>query len=169
MKVAVGTVLLVGVALTGGLLLFAQTTSNLEGVWQIQQVTPRNGEPVNRTPLPSLVIFTTEHYSWIRIAGTQAPRNFGKHWLPTDAEKLARYDAMFVNAGTYEINEGALTMRPVVARVPEFVGGNIEYRYRLAGDTLTLTGLDEHSFDGVQAPWAKIGQAATLTLVRITP
>ena len=125
MKLAVGTVLSVAVALTGGLLLFAQTTSNLEGVWQIQRVAPGNGEPINRTPLPSLVIFTTEHYSWIRIAGTQAPRNFVKHWLPTDAEKLARYDAMFVNAGTYAINEGTLTMTPVVARVPEFVGATL--------------------------------------------
>ena len=76
---------------------------------------------------------------------------------------------MFVNSGTYEIGEGTLTMTPVVATVPEFVGGNIEYRYRLVGDALTLTGLDEHPFDGVQAPWRKMREAATLALGRIAP
>ena len=108
-----------------------------------------------------------EHYSLVRIAGTEAPRRFETHWLPTDAEKLARYDAMFVNAETYDVVADRLTMLPSVARVPEFVGGSLEYRYRLEEDVLTLTGMDEHSFDGVQAPWATRGEGNTLTLRRV--
>jgi len=141
----------------------------LEGVWQIQQITPKDGGPVNRNPLPSLVIFTPEHYSMVWMAGSEAPRAFAKHWVPTDAEKIARYDAILVNSGTYETGQGKLTMTPIVARVPEFIGGTIEWEYRLSGDVLVLTFLDEHSFDGVQAPHAKSGGGVILSLDRIAP
>ena len=159
--------LLLAVMLMGSLFLSAHTPSGLEGVWRISQSDAADGGSVNRAPLSNLVIFTPEHYSLVRIAGTEAPRRFETHWLPTDAEKLARYDAMFVNAGTYDVAADRLTMMPSVARVPEFVGGSLEYRYRLEEDVLTLTGMDEHSFDGVQAPWATRGEGNTLTLRRV--
>ncbi len=167
MRLLMGMTSLLAVMLAGRFFLFAQTPSNLEGVWKIQQSATADGGLVNQTPLSNLVIFTPEHYSLVRIAGSEGPRRFETHWLPTDAEKLARYDAMFVNAGTYEIEADRLTMMPIVARVPEFVGGSLEYQYRLNGDVLTLTGVDEHSFDGVQAPWATRGEGTTLTLGRV--
>ena len=145
----------------------AHTPSGLEGVWCISQSDAADGGSVNRAPLSNLVIFTPEHYSLVRIAGTEAPRRFETHWLPTAAEKLARYDAMFVNAGTYDVVADRLTMMPSVARVPEFVGGSLEYRYRLEEDVLPLTGMDEHSFACVQAPWATRGEGNTLTLRRV--
>jgi len=169
MKLTVATVLSVAVTLGGGLLLYAQSTPTLEGVWQIRETASKGGGPANRNPLPSLVIFTPGHYSMVWMFGSEAPRSFAKQWFPTDAEKIARYDTLGVNSGTYVKGQGKLTMTPIVARVPEFIGGTIEWEYRLSGDVLVLTFLDEHSFDGVQAPHAKSGGGVIMTLGRITP
>ncbi len=149
------------------MLLFAQSAPKLEGVWQIQRITPKDGGPINRNPQPSLVKFTAKHYSMVWMPDSHATRALAERWRPTDAEKIARYDAIFVNTGTYEREEGKLTMTPIVARVPEFIGGTIEWGIRFSGDVLVLTGLDEHSFDDVQAPWAKSGGGVILSLGRI--
>ena len=137
------------------------------GVWKIAEVEPLDGSaPVNRSPLPNLVLFTEKHYSMVWLPGKEAQRAFATRWQPTDSEKIARYNAIVVNTGTYEVKDSILTMHPIVARVPEFMGGTFVHWLQLSGDTLRLTTLDEYSYDGVQAPWVKAGGGEKFTFVR---
>lgn len=142
-------------------------SAGVVGAWQIAEVELLDGSaPVNKDPLPNLVLFTDRHYSMVWLPGKEAQRAFATRWHPTDSEKVARYNAIVVNTGTYEVNDSILTMHPIVARVPEFMGGIFKHRLELSADTLRLTSLDEYSFDGVQAPWVKAGEGERLTLVR---
>ena len=74
-----------------------------------------------------------------------------------------------VNSGTYELaGDSLITLRPVVSRVPGFMGGGtLLYEFRVVGDTLNLTSLDEYSFDGIQAPWAASGSGVKLSLTKV--
>lgn len=140
-------------------------TEGLIGVWQIAQV--RHGERlVTDQSLPSMFIFTPGHYSMLWVLGAKSELPFAKRWAPTDEEKIERFNSLIVNSGTYEIAGDTLTMHPVVARVPDLVGGKQICLYNAAGDTLRLRFIDEYSFDGVQAPWVA-GGGLSLTLVRV--
>lgn len=86
--------------------------------------------------------------------------------MPTDEEKIARFNSLIVNAGSYSIEGSTLTAHPVVARMPDFVGGKLICDIRVDKDTMWLKFVDEYSFDGVQAPWVKDG-GLTLILERI--
>ena len=169
MKLTARVSMYVAVTFGASLLLFGQQPPTLEGVWEIARIQSKDGSAENRKPLPSLVIFTSEHYSMVWMPGSQATRAFEERWLPTDAEKIARYDEIRVNTGTYEKEESRLTMTPIVARVPEFVGGTIEWEYQLTEESLVLNFMDEHSFGGVQAPIVKANGGVILTLSRLAP
>lgn len=139
----------------------------IEGAWQIQSIATKDGSgPAIEDPLPNLFLFTAGHYSMVWMPGTESQRVYEERWKPTDAEKLARYDAIVVNSGTYEISDSTLTTHPIVARVPEFMGGRFVYEFRLTDETLQLTMVDEYSYDGVQAPWAAAGGGLVLILTR---
>lgn len=142
----------------------------LLGVWQIQKIesTGSAGTSINENPLPSLAVFTRSHYSLAWMPGTTGMRGFNERWVPTDEEMIQRYGEIIVNSGTYTRTDSEITARPVVSRVPEFMGGGrMVYEYRVDGDTLWLTSLDEYSFDGIQAPWAAAGSRKTLTLKKV--
>lgn len=144
--------------------------NSLLGVWQVRVIenTTSGDSSINRNPQPSLAIFTQSHYSLIWMPGTTGMRAFKQRWLPTDEEKIQRYGEIVVNSGTYTQTESTITAQPVVSRVPEFMGGGrLVYEYRVEGDTLSLTSLDEYSYDGIQAPWAAVGDRVTLTLTRV--
>lgn len=146
----------------------ARDPAGVAGVWQIKEIVSKDGSgPATQKPLPSLVIFTPRHYSMVWALGTESRRAFAERWNPTDAEKIERYNSFVVNSGTYEITDSTLTAHPIVARVPEFMGGTLVCEYRVEEDTLWLTMVDEYSYDGVQAPWVTSGGGLTLTLVRI--
>ena len=94
-------------------------------------------------------------------------RFFAERWNPTDTEKIRRFNSLVVNSGTYEIKGSILTAHPIVARIPEFVGGKLICEYRLENDTMRLAFIDEYSYDGIQAPWVTSGSGLILKLVRI--
>jgi hypothetical protein len=135
------------------------------GVWEIDQV--HHGDRlITDQSLPSLFIFTHDHYSMLWVLAAKPEQPFAKRWEPTDEEKLKRFNSLIVNSGTYEIAGDTLTMHPVVARVPDLVGGKQIGVYNTTNDTMRLHFVDEYSFDGVQAPWVA-GGGLSLTLVRI--
>ena len=137
------------------------------GVWSVKEVARLGrSEPLAYKPLPSIVIFTSMHYSMLWVFGKEPQRPFTARWNPTDTEKIDRFDSLVVNAGTYEIEGNTLIAYPVVARIPDFMGGKLICEYYIEEDTMTLKFVDEYSFDGVQAPWVKSGGLA-LTLIRI--
>jgi hypothetical protein len=138
------------------------------GVWQIKDLASKDGSGrMDSKPIPSLFIFTPHHYSMVWVGGTELQRTFAERWSPTDAEKIERYNSLVVNSGTYEIEDSTITVCPIVARVPEFMGGTLVFEYRVEDDILWLTMVNEYSYDGVQAPWVADNAGLILTLMRI--
>lgn len=117
----------------------------LDGAWQVIAVeVTGNGATAHKQPQPSLVLFSGEYYSWSRVT-TTSPRALFVAETPTDAERIAAYDSVLFNAGKYAVSDSILTVWPVVARSPNYMGGASEsYRYRLSGDTLWV---DQRSDD----------------------
>jgi hypothetical protein len=141
---------------------------DIVGVWQIKEVArQKGGEPVADMTIPSVFIFTPHHYSMVWLLSAEPQRAFAERWNPTDAEKIERYDSFVVNTGTYEITKSILTAHPIVARIPEFIGGRLVCEYQVEGDSLRLKFVDEYTYDGVRAPWVASGRGLILTLVRI--
>jgi len=144
-----------------------ENTESILGVWQVREIVRQD---VARShveyPLPSVFIFTEHHYSMMWLPSIESQRSFAERWNPTDQEKIERFNSLIVNAGSYEIKCSTLTAHPVVARIPDFVGGKLICEYRIENETMWLKFLDEYSFDGVQAPWVK-GGGLTLILERI--
>ena len=142
--------------------------AGIVGVWQIKEITNQDvSEPLVNDSLPSLFIFTPHHYSMVWVQSEEPQRAFVECWKPTDIEKIKRYDSIVVNSGTYEIKESYLTAYPIVARVPEFMGGRLICEFQVEEDTLKLKLLDEYTYDGVQAPCVTSGSGLILTLARI--
>jgi len=113
----------------------------LEGVWREAEivVTGRDASAI-QNPQPSLYIFTPTHYAMSGVL-VDHPRTLYKTIDPTKEEKIAAYDSFWSNAGTYEVTGDTVTIRPIIARVPNFMsGGFLKYEFRLDGDTLWLTG-----------------------------
>lgn len=141
--------------------------NDIVGVWMVKEVArQRRSEPITDKPLPSIIIFTLNHYCMVWAFGKEPQRPFTARWNPTDAEKIERFDSLVVNSGTYEIEGNTLIAHPIVARIPDFMGGKLICEYHIENNTLKLKFLDEYSFDGVQAPWVASG-GLVLTLVRI--
>jgi hypothetical protein len=86
-----------------------------------------------------LFIFTRGHYSFLRVLGAQ-PRVLFKGPNPTEQEKLAAYDSFTANSGTYDVTGTTLTVRPIIAKIPNYMAGGYEkYQFRISADTLWLT------------------------------
>lgn len=146
---------------------YGDSAKDMMGVWQIKEIARQgNSGSIGDKTLPNLVIFTDKYYSMIWIFGTEPKRPFAKRWNPTDIEKIRRFESLVVNSGTYEIKGSTLIAHPLVARIPELMGGKFVCDYRIKEDTMTLKFVDEYSFDGVQAPWVKSG-GLVLTLMRV--
>lgn len=137
------------------------------GVWQVKEIARQDSSgQIADKPLPSIIIFTPRHYSMVWVFGAELPRSFAERWSPTDAEKIERFNSLVVNSGTYEIEGNTLIAHPVIARIPDFMGGKLICEYHIEKETMRLKFVDEYSFDGVQAPWVKSG-GLILKLVRI--
>ena len=132
----------------------APAKDSLEGVWRITEIKVVNadGETLNSQPQPGFYIFTSGHYSAIWTPGTKPRVPFADVWQAIDEEKVAAYDTIIVNTGTYELTESMLVTHPLLAKVPGFAGGKASYKYRLDGDNLWLEDVDISSRTGVRLP-----------------
>lgn len=133
------TVVFVLVALAATVLAQSKAPTSLEGVWKVTEES-FSGATVstNTNPQPSLLIFTKGYYSFIRVVGLEA-RTLFKSTVPTNEEKLTAFDQFTASSGSYELAGTTLTIRPIVAKHPNFMaGGSEKYEVRLEGDTLWL-------------------------------
>jgi Lipocalin-like domain len=112
----------------------------IEGVWKVSEIVVTGaGASTISSPQPSLFIFTRSHYSIMYVPGSK-PRALKKAEAATTDEKIAAFDSFVANAGAYELAGSTLTIRPIVARDPNYmVGGFNKYQFRIDGNTLTLT------------------------------
>jgi len=140
----------------------------IQGVWTVAETRSAwdGGVHVNSAPQPGLYLFTRSHYSIVWIPTGEPRKESARPWFPTDLEKVHDFDTVIVNSGTYETTDSVLTTRPFVAKTPEFMGGWAAFRYRVAGDTLWMTGTDIYSRGGVRDPGVDAVRA-TVKLVRV--
>lgn len=124
----------------------------IEGVWKVAEIVVTGAEASNMAnPQPSLFIFAKSHYSMMWIHGNQ-PRALFKGEEPTNEEKIPAFDSFSANTGTYEVTDSTLTIRPIVARYPNYMaGGFSKYQFRIDGTTLWLTQKNSEL-------WTRIGQ-----------
>jgi hypothetical protein len=112
--------------------------SPLEGAWRATEIRGPDGATLSDPP--SLYLFTGNHYSIMRVAGQQPRPTFAAP-SPTDSEKITAFDTFIANAGSYELAGDTLIIQPIVSKHPNYMGGGQDkMQFRLAGDTLWLTG-----------------------------
>lgn len=139
-----------------GILLFVENNlyavDSIEGVWRITKITTSTsqGDNTHQHNLPSMIIFTRNHYSIIWMPGEELQKNYEKRWRPTDEEKIQSYNSIIVNAGTYYIEGNVITTKPQIAKTPDFIGGYAKFEFNSEGDNLKLTLTDNVSNDGIK-------------------
>ena len=112
----------------------------IEGVWKVTEIVVTGaGASTISNPQPGLFIFAKGHYSMMYVPNSQ-PRALFKAEEPTKEEKIPAFDSFVGNTGPYEISGSTLTIRPMVARYPNFMAGGFDkYQFRIEGNTLFLT------------------------------
>ena len=124
----------------------------LHGVWSMTTMTPGGGGATIDPSQPGLFIFTEGYYSAVYSPGADPRPLSAAGFNPTSEEKVAQYDTIIVNTGTYEASGSTITFRPMVAKSPEFIGGHSIMDYQINGDTLTLSVTSTVDADGVSPP-----------------
>jgi hypothetical protein len=88
---------------------------------------------------PGLYIFTKQHYSFARIQGQPLP-DYPSNDKATDADKVAVFNTLYLNTGTYTVTGTTLATRAMVAKSKFAIGGaGNQYEFAVSGNTLTLT------------------------------
>ena len=133
--------------------------SPLEGAWKLDSAVTfaPDGSNYNKHFQESFLLFSDRYYSMNWAYGDKTADFYKKRFQPTDTEKLARYNSLLVNAGTYTLTDTTLSIHPVFALVPEFSSGFGKFNYILSGDTLLLDWIKIVSADDIQDPWTAQG------------
>jgi hypothetical protein len=118
--------------------------ASIVGVWRVVEVTTTGpNAATNKTPQPSLYIFTAKHYSQIADTGVSPrPAMAQTEAAKATADQLrASWGPFFANAGTYEIKGGEIHRRAIVAKNPAGMtsGGIAVSSFQVEGNTLTMT------------------------------
>lgn len=112
----------------------------LEGVWKVSEIViTGNNASTMSNPQPGLIVFGKKYFSMMYVP-SEKERPIYAGTSPTPNEKIAAFDSLVANAGTYELSGKTLTIRPTVARNPGFTGGGYAtYTIRAEGKTVWLT------------------------------
>jgi hypothetical protein len=113
----------------------------LEGAWRVVEVvTAGPGARTISAPQPGLLLFTGGYYSYTLVTGDQ-PRPTPPGGLASAEQLLAAWNPFAANAGTFEVRDGTMIRRPIVAKSPDAMGPGLfnEYTFRLSADTLWIT------------------------------
>ena len=116
-----------------------QMKNPLMGAWKVTEIASPNSPPLTN-PQPGLYVFTEKHYSAVRLNGTKPLPSYASNDAATDAEKVASFDTLYVNAGGYAITGNMLTLSPMVAKSAFAMGAGrtVQYEFTVNGDSLTL-------------------------------
>ena len=117
----------------------AATGNPLVGAWRVTEIADANGPPVTN-PQPGLYIFTRQHYSFARINGARPLPVYPSNDKATDADKVAVFNALYLNSGTYTVTGNKLATKAMVAKSAFAIGGaGNQYKFTVTGNALVLT------------------------------
>jgi len=110
----------------------------LVGAWRVSEFADANGTITN--PQPGLYIFARQHYSFTRIQGTRPLPDYPSNDKATDADKVAVFNALYLNTGTYTVTGNSVATKAMVAKSKFAIGGaGNQYDFAVTGNTLVLT------------------------------
>ena len=141
----------------------ATSASPLEGAWVVTSLQSSEGEAIDPAG-PGQFIFLGGRYSAVYTVGVTERRKSEKAFDPTEEEMVEQYDTIIVNSGTYQVEGNELTLRPLVAKSPEYIGGSSTMEFSVDGDTLTTKIRQLTSVNGI-SPEGAID--STMTLRRV--
>jgi hypothetical protein len=101
---------------------------------------------------PGQFLFTDSRYAAVWVTQTEPRALAANPWAATREEMIANYQSLAANSGTYDVSESRLTIRPIVAKNPNFPGGQLTYEFRIEGDMLFLESIDERTAAGIVPP-----------------
>jgi hypothetical protein len=138
---------LIGIALVGALGISAAAQSkpgSVQGVWQTVELTITG--PGARTitlpePLANLTIFSGKHYTRVEVQ-TEKPRPILAAPANATADELrATWGPFVAEAGTFEVTDNTITMRPIASKNPAIMGPGVflTYSFKLEGTTMWVT------------------------------
>jgi hypothetical protein len=113
----------------------------LQGVWQVVEVAMTGPGARVVKPHSTLIIFSGRHYSRTEVHSEQ-PRPMLPDWANATADQLRAVWGPFVaEAGTFELRDDLLTLRPTVAKNPAAMvdAAFTALSYKLNANMLTLT------------------------------
>ena len=118
----------------------APATGNpLVGAWRVTEFADAGGTPIT-SPQPGLYVFARQHYSFTRIQGTRPLPAYPSNDKATDADKVAVFNALYLNTGTYTVTGNRLATRAMVAKSAFAIGGaGNQYDFTVTGNALVLT------------------------------
>jgi len=115
------------------------TGNPLMGAWRVTEIADVNGPPITN-PQPGLYIFTRQHYSFVRINGTRPLPDYPSNDKATDADKVAVFNSLYLNSGSYTVTANRLATKATVAKSAFAIGGpGNQYEFTVTGNTLVLT------------------------------
>jgi len=114
------------------------TRNPLVGAWRVTEIDDANRPPITN-PQPGLYIFTEQHYSFQRINGTGPLPDYPSNDKATDADKVAVFNALYLNTGTYTVAAKMLTTKAMVAKSAFAIGSSNQYEFAMNGKALVLT------------------------------
>jgi hypothetical protein len=85
------------------------------------------------------VHLTEQHYSFVRINGTGPLPDYPSNDKATDVDKVAVFNALYLNSGTYTVTANMLTTRAMVAKSAFVIGASNQYEFAVNGKALVLT------------------------------
>ena len=104
----------------------------LVGAWRVTEIDDANRPPITN-PQPGLYIFTEQHYSFVRINGTGPLPDYPSNDKATDADKVAVFNAIYLNSGTYTVAANMLTTKAMVAKSAFVIGASNQYDFAVNG------------------------------------
>ena len=89
---------------------------------------------------PGLYVFTKQHYSFARVQGDKPLPEYPSNDKATDADKVAVFNALYLNTGTYTVTGNTLATKAMVAKSAFAIGGaGNQYEFTINGNALVLT------------------------------
>ena len=118
---------------------YGQTKNPLMGAWKVTEIANPDSPPLTN-PQAGLYLFTEKHYSAVRLNGAKPLPAYPSNDVATDADKVAVFNMLYMNTGSYTVSGNTLTLSPSVAKSAFAMqpGRTIEYEFTMKGDTLTL-------------------------------
>lgn len=105
--------------------------SPLIGAWKVVET---EAGPVSQ---PNLYVFTARHFSRMNTIGEKPRAKFKDPANTTSQEKIAAYDTLGANTGTYEISGNTIVFKILLAKNPHRADDKLQFR--VEGNTLTIT------------------------------